>query len=334
LKGDEPVSKNDIGIDLGTANTLIYLKSKGVVLNEPSVVAVKNGKILAVGSEAKKMLGRTPELIKAVRPLKNGVISDFEYTGFMLGYFVRKILRKHRGMKPDAVICIPAGVTGVERKAMESVAGMIGMKRLRFVEEPMAAAIGAGLDVMAPSGSMIVDIGGGTSEIAVISLGGIVVSRTVKIGGDSLDAAIIKYIRKKYGILAGEGTAEMLKMKIGTVQNGSNAYRELLCGRNVFTGMPCSTYVTGEDVRCALVPEISLIVENIKSVLEETPPELSADVLSSGIMLTGGGSLITGLDRLICEATGMPVRIADNPLASVATGAGMILEGKFDIDSR
>ncbi len=327
------MSKNDIGIDLGTANTLIYLKSKGVVLDEPSVVAVRKGskKILAVGTEAKKMLGRTPEMIKAVRPLKDGVISDFEYTGFMLGYFVKKILSRKRGLKPDAVICIPAGITSVERKAVEAAAGGIGLGKVRFVDEPMAAAIGAGIDVAAPSGSMIVDIGGGTTEIAVISLGGIVVSKTVKLGGDALDRAIIRYIRKKYGIAAGEGTAEMLKMKIGTVQNGSNTYRELLSGRNVFSGMPCSTYVTGEDIRCAVLPEISLILESIKSVLEETPPELSSDILLSGITLTGGGALINGLDRLICSSTGMPVRIADKPLESVALGAGMILGGKADI---
>jgi len=324
------VSRKDIGIDLGTANTLVYLKSKGIVLNEPSVVAVdKNNKILAVGSEAKDMLGRTHSDIRAVRPLKDGVIADFEAAGAMLGYFIKKALGKQIGLKPRAVICVPTGISEVERKAVEEAAANVGVRSVCIIEEPMAAAIGAGIDVDAPMGSMIVDIGGGTSEVAVISLGGIVSWKTIRIAGDSHDDAIASYIRKKYNISTGRHNVEDIKLKIGTVQKSNEAVKEIISGRNCANGMPCSTYVTGNDLRAALIPQISFVIDAIKSVLENTPPELSADILRSGITLTGGGALIDGVDRVIYSAVNIPVRVSDEPLNCVAMGAGAIIDGKY-----
>jgi len=323
------VSKKDIGIDLGTANTLIYQKTKGIVLDEPSVVAVDSadGHIIAVGKEAKEMLGRTPAGIKAVRPITDGVIADFEAAGAMLAFFIKKVLTSS-GSKPRAVIGVPTGITAVERKAAIEVAGRAGIRDVALVDEPMAAAIGAGLAIDAPSGIMIVDIGGGTSEVAVISLGGIVARKTVRTGGDTLDRAIIGHIRKKYGICAGFQSAEDIKLKIGTVMKNSTAYRHQVNGRNTGTGLPCSTFVTGDDIRAALIGEIHSIIDAIKAVLEDTPPELSGDILNSGIVLTGGGAFINGIDRLICNITGMPVRVAEKPLECVALGLGVLIDDK------
>jgi len=323
------VSKKDIGIDLGTANTLIYQKTKGIVLDEPSVVAVDSadGHIIAVGKEAKEMLGRTPAGIKAVRPITDGVIADFEAAGAMLAFFIKKVLTSS-GSKPRAVIGVPTGITAVERKAAIEVAGRAGIRDVALVDEPMAAAIGAGLAIDAPSGIMIVDIGGGTSEVAVISLGGIVARKTVRTGGDTLDRAIIGHIRKKYGICAGFQSAEDIKLKIGTVMKNSTAYRHQVNGRNTGTGLPCSTFVTGDDIRAALIGEIHSIIDAIKAVLEDTPPELSGDILNSGIVLAGGGAFINGIDRLICNITGMPVRVAENPLECVALGLGVLIDDK------
>lgn len=323
------MSKKDIGIDLGTANTLIYQKTKGIVLDEPSVVAVDSadGHIIAVGKEAKEMLGRTPAGIKAVRPITDGVIADFEAAGAMLAFFIKKVLTSS-GSKPRAVIGVPTGITAVERKAAIEVAGRAGIRDVALVDEPMAAAIGAGLAIDAPSGIMIVDIGGGTSEVAVISLGGIVARKTVRTGGDTLDRAIIGHIRKKYGICAGFQSAEDIKLKIGTVMKNSTAYRHQVNGRNTGTGLPCSTFVTGDDIRAALIGEIHSIIDAIKAVLEDTPPELSGDILNSGIVLTGGGAFINGIDRLICNITGMPVRVAENPLECVALGLGVLIDDK------
>lgn len=323
------MSKKDIGIDLGTANTLIYQKTKGIVLDEPSVVAVDSadGHIIAVGKEAKEMLGRTPAGIKAVRPITDGVIADFEAAGTMLAFFIKKVLASS-GAKPRAAIGVPTGITAVERKAAIEVALRAGIRDVALVDEPMAAAIGAGLAIDAPSGIMIVDIGGGTSEVAVISLGGIVARKTVRTGGDTLDRAIIGHIRKKYGICAGTQSAEDIKLKIGTVMKNSTAYRHQVNGRNTGTGLPCSTFVTGDDIRAALIGEIHSIIDAIKSVLEDTPPELSGDILNSGIVLTGGGAFINGIDRLICSITGMPVRVAENPLECVALGLGVLIDDK------
>ncbi len=321
------MSRNDIGIDLGTANTLVYLKSKGIVLNEPSVVAAyENGKILAVGSEAKEMLGRTHSKIKAVRPLKDGVIADFEAAGVMLGHFIKKALGNKGVLRPRAVICVPTGISAVERKAVEEAAANVGVRKIRIIDEPMAAAIGAGIDVDAPVGSMIVDIGGGTSEVAVISLGGIVSGLTVRTAGDSHDEAINSYVKKKYGITIGPRNAESIKLKIGTVQKTNSEKKEMVNGRNSVSGMPCSGYVTGNDIRCALIPKISSIIDAIKSVLEQTPPELSSDILKSGIILTGGGALLDGIDDVIRNAVNIPVRVADNPLECVAIGTGIIID--------
>ena len=325
------MSRKDIGIDLGTANTLVYLKSKGIVLNEPSVVAADNdGNILAVGSEAKEMLGRTHQGIRAVRPLKDGVIADFEAAGAMLGYFIQKAIGKKGGFKPRAMICGPTGISAVERKAVEEAAAKVGVRSVYIMEEPMAAAIGAGVDVEAPQGSMIVDIGGGTSEVAVISLGGIVSWKTIRVAGDSHDEAISSYIRKKYSIQSGRHNAEEIKLKIGTVQKTNSEPKEIISGRNAVSGMPCSTYVTGSDVRCALIPQVSMIIDAIKSVLEDTPPELSADILKNGIVLTGGGSLLNGLDKVISGAVNIPVKIADDPLNCVVMGAGALIDGNLN----
>ena len=324
------MSKKDIGIDLGTANTLVYLKTKGIVLNEPSVVAVSDdGKILAVGTEAKEMLGRTHSGIRAVRPLKDGVIADFGAAGVMLGYFIKKAIGRQRGFKPRAVICVPTGISEVERKAVEEAAAGVGVRDVYILEEPMAAAIGAGIDVNAPFGSMIVDIGGGTSEVAVISLGGIVSWKTVRVAGDSHDEAISDFIKKKYGISVGSRNAEELKLKIGTIQKNGNDRKESVSGRNSMSGMPCMGQVTGSDIRCALVPNVSTIIDAIKNVLEETPPELSADILKSGITLTGGGALLDGMSTVIQNAVNIPVRVAQNPLECVALGAGTIVDSNL-----
>lgn len=324
------MSKRDIGIDLGTANTLVYLKSKGIVINEPSVVATNNnGRVIAVGNDAKSMLGRNHSGIKVVRPLKDGVIADFESTASMLDFFVKKAFGAKKGVKPKAIICVPTGITDVARKAVEEAASQAGIRSVYILEEPMAAAIGAGIDVNAPYGSMIVDIGGGTSEVAVICLGGIVSRKTIHIAGDSYDEAIGAYIRKKYNIYSGSHNTENLKLKIGTVQKKSESRKEIINGRNAVSGMPCKNIVTGEDIKNALIPQISLLIDSIGSVLEQTPPELSGDILTNGIVLTGGGSLLDGLDSVISEFLNIPVRVAENPMECVALGIGAIIEGDY-----
>jgi len=326
------VSKKDIGIDLGTANTLIYQKSKGIVLDEPSVVAVdsSSGKIISVGKEAKEMLGRTPSGIVAVKPVANGVISDFDAAGAMLSSFIKRIFNSTFMPKPRAIVSVPASITNVERRATVDATLKSGVSSVKLVEEPMAAAIGAGLSVEAPSGVMVVDIGSGTTEIAVISLGGIVSDKCIRIGGDALDNAISSYIRRKYGVFSGKHNAEEIKLRIGTVMKHCSSHRCQVTGRNAGTGLPCSTYVTGDDIRSAVLPEIYSIVDAVKSVLEDTPPELSGDLLLSGITLTGGGSNINGLDRLLASITGMPVKVADEPLECVAKGLGsMLSSGKL-----
>jgi len=327
------VSKRDIGIDLGTANTLVYLKSKGIVLNEPSVVATDmSGRVIAVGSEAKAMIGRNHSGIKVIRPLKDGVIADFDAAVAMIGFFIKKVLGTQKGAKPRAVICVPTGITKVEKKAVEEAALNAGIRNVFIMEEPMAAAIGAGIDVNSPYGSMIVDIGGGTSEIAVISLGGIVSCKTIRIAGDSYDEAIGAYIRKKYGIYSGSHNTEEIKLKIGTVQKKSERQKEIISGRNAVSGMPCMAFVTDEDIKNALIPQISLLIDSIGSVLEQTPPELSGDILGSGIVLTGGGAFLDGLGTVISNSVNIPVRIAESPMECVALGAGAIIEGNIKKD--
>ena len=318
----------DIGIDLGTANTLVYMRGKGIIIREPSVVAVdtRTDRAKYVGQEAKDVIGRTPGSIVAVRPLKDGVIADFEITTTMLQEFIRKALKGALFTKARVIICIPSGVTAVERRAVKEAAENAGAKRVNIIEEPMAAAIGAGLPVSEPTGSMIVDIGGGTSEVAVISLGGIVTSRSVRVAGDAFDIAIINYIKKKYNLLIGERTAENVKIAIGSAFPTDKEDTMEIKGRNLLNGLPENITVTSAEIREALAEPLSHVVEAIKVTLEKTPPELAADIIDQGITLAGGGALIRGLDRLISKETGMPVYIAENPLDCVADGTGRVLE--------
>ena len=320
----------DIGIDLGTANTLVFIKGKGIVMREPSVVAVdvRSDTVLAVGTAAKDMIGRTPGSIVAVRPLKDGVIADFEITATMLKHFIRKVLRSTMFSKPHIVVCIPSGVTEVERRAVEDAARQAGASQVELIEEPMAAAIGAGLPVAEPTGSMVVDIGGGTAEVAVISLGDIVTSVSVRVAGDKFDESIISYVKKKYNLLIGERTAEQIKIDIGSAyptEDNAGASVEIK-GRNLVDGLPKNVTITAEEVREALSDPLATIVDAIKSTLEKTPPELSADIIDHGIMLTGGGALLRGIDQLVERETGMPVHVADSPLDCVVDGTGKRLE--------
>ena len=319
--------KKDIGIDLGTANTLVYAKGKGIILREPSVVAVdtKTDVVKYVGMEAKNIIGRTPGSIRAVRPLKDGVIADFDMTTAMLQEFIRKALG-NPFTKARVIICIPSGVTAVERRAVKEAAEGAGAKRVAIIEEPMAAAIGAGLPVESPTGSMIVDIGGGTSEVAVISLCGIVTSRSVRVAGDEFDNSIINFIKRKYNLLIGERTAETIKISIGSAYPGEDDSELEIKGRNLLTGLPENITVTSEEIRDALSESLSHIIEAIKVTLERTPPELSADIIDAGITLAGGGALLRGLDRLINEETGIPVHIAERPLDCVVDGTGKLLD--------
>ena len=318
----------DIGIDLGTANTLVHMKGKGIVVREPSVVAIdkKSGNILAVGEAAKSMIGRTPGNIVAVRPMRDGVIADFDITQTMLKYFIKRAASRGMLSKPRVVICVPSGITEVEKRAVEEATIQAGAKDAYLMEEPMAAAIGANLPVEEPSGSMVVDIGGGTSEVAVISLGGIVTSKSLRIAGDELDEAIVHYIKKEYNLMIGERTAEAIKLTIGAAypkdKNGSMEIK----GRDMVTGLPKPLTITSKEIADALKEPINTIVDAIKLTLEKTPPELAADIMDRGIMLTGGGALLSGLDILIKEETGMPVSVADRPLDCVALGAGKVLE--------
>ena len=320
----------DIGIDLGTANTIVFVKDKGIVIREPSVVAInvsgKPARVVAVGTQAKEMIGRTPGSITAMRPLRDGVIADFDVTTEMLKKFIEKAMGGSFFAKARVVICIPSGVTVVERRNVHDVAIEAGARYVSLMEEPMAAAIGAGLPVSEAIGSMVVDIGGGTSEVAVISLGDIVCSRSVRVAGDSFDNAIVQYVRKKYNLLIGERTAEDIKIKIGSACEYEGEGKMEVKGRNLVDGLPMNLTVTSEEIREALADPVNQILEAIKATLEKTPPELASDIIDHGIMLTGGGSLLRGLDKLIAEETGMPVNIADNPLDCVADGTGIYLQ--------
>ena len=318
----------DIGIDLGTANTLIYMRGQGIILREPSVVAVdvRNDQVKCVGAAAKDVIGRTPGSIVAIRPLKDGVIADFDITASMLKMFIKQVLGNGWFTRPRVIICIPSGVTAVERRAVKEAAHNAGAKQVSVIEEPMAAAIGAGLPIAEATGSMVVDIGGGTSEVAVISLGGIVASRSVRVGGDEFDSAIIQYVKKKYNLLIGERTAEDVKMTIGSAYPYEGEEEMEIKGRNLLDGLPKNIMLTPAEVREALSDPVSQVLDAVRTTLEKTPPELSADIIDHGITLTGGGALLKGLDRLIAHETGMPVLVADNPLDCVATGSGMVLE--------
>lgn len=318
----------DIGIDLGTANTLVFMKGKGIVMREPSVVAVdvRTDTVLAVGAQAKEMIGRTPGSIVAVRPLKDGVIADFDITSTMLKHFIRKAVKSNMFSRPKVVVCIPSGVTEVERRAVEDAAGQAGAKDVELIEEPMAAAIGAGLPVAEPTGSMVVDIGGGTSEVAVISLGDIVTACSVRVAGDRFDEAIISYVKKKFNLLIGERTAEDIKIKIGSAYPYEDEGDMEIKGRNLIDGLPKNVTITAGEVRDALADPLSTIIEAVKSTLEKTPPELAADIIDHGIMLTGGGALLRGLDLLVAKETSMPVHVAERPLDCVVDGTGKRLE--------
>ena len=321
----------DMAIDLGTANTLVVVKGRGVVLNEPSVVAIINemGKktVLAVGDEAKTMLGRTPGNIQAIRPLRDGVIADFIVTEEMIKHFIKKVHIKNTFANPRILICVPTGSTPVERKAIQDSALAAGARRVQLIEEPIAAAIGAGLPISEATGSMIVDIGGGTTEIAVMSLGGVVFSKSLRVAGDAMDGAIINYMRKKFNLLIGESTAEKIKKEIGTaIPTSNNVF--LMKGRDIRTGTPKEISLTEEDACEALMPILSQMLAAIKEALESTPPELSADLVDMGLVLTGGGALLKNIDKLISKDTGLPVTIADNPLECVAIGTGKALENE------
>ena len=318
----------DIGIDLGTANTLVFVKGKGIVLREPSVVAIRRdtGAVLEVGEEAKRMIGRTPGNIVAIRPMKDGVIADFDVTQMMLRHFIAKAYRPRGIFKAQVVVCVPSGVTEVEKRAVIDATKQAGAREAFLIEEPMAAAIGAGLPVEEPTGSMIVDIGGGTTEVAIISLGGIVTSRSVRMGGDEMDDAVVQYIKKTYNLMIGERTAEEIKIKIGTALRDPKNQRQMdIRGRDLVSGLPKTLIVTDTEIETALADPVSSIVEAIKITLEKAPPELAADIMDKGIVMTGGGSLLHGLDRLVAKETGMPVYLADNPMDCVALGAGKAL---------
>jgi rod shape-determining protein MreB len=318
----------DIAVDLGTANTLIYVRGHGIVLNEPSVVAVNvnDGKPVAVGSEAKRMMGRTPAHIKSVRPLKDGVIADFDMCEKMLRYFIQRV-HSSRWNKPRMVICVPSGITGVEQRAVRDAAEYAGARKPAYViEEPMAAAIGAGLPVHEPSGNMVVDIGGGTSEVAVISLGGIVTAQSVRVAGDELDEAVIQFVKKEFSLAIGERTAEQIKTQMGSAWPLEDEMTAEIRGRDLISGLPRTITVTTEQVRDAIAEPVGAIVDAVKTTLDKTPPELAADIMEQGIMLTGGGALLMGIDRRIAQETGMPINIADEPLYSVVIGSGLALE--------
>src|SRR5690554_6682545 len=322
------VFSKDIGIDLGTANTLVYVRGKGILVREPSVVAInKNIKsVMAVGEEAKKMIGRTPGNIVAIRPMKDGVIADFDVTQNMLKYFIRKAYNRNKFMKPRVLVCVPSGVTEVEKRAVVEAAEQAGAKEAYVIEEPMAAAIGSGLPVGEPEGSMVVDIGGGTSEVAILSLGGIVTSKSVRIGGNELDDAIIQHIKKEYSLTIGERTAEEVKITIGSAYSMDEEKDLDIKGRDLVSGLPKTININSQEVREALREPINNIIDAIKNTLEKTPPELAADIMDKGIMLTGGGALLNGLDQLLRAETGMPVSIAEDPLDCVVVGTGMVLD--------
>src|SRR5216117_2700926 len=318
----------DMAVDLGTANTLVYVRGRGVVLNEPSVVAINTltGAILAVGAEAKRMIGRTPSHIQAVRPLKDGVTADFDVTEKMLRYFIQRVHKRRLLAKPRVVVCVPSGITGVEQRAVEEATIAAGSRRAYIIEEPMAAAIGAGLPIHEPTGNMVVDIGGGTTEVAVISLGGIVTSQSIRVGGDELDQAIITFAKKEYSLMLGERTAEEIKMAIGSAYPSSDEPHAEIRGRDLVSGLPKTIVISAEEVRHAIEEPVSTIVDAVKTTLDKCPPELAGDVMDRGIALTGGGALLRGLDERLRDETGMPIHMADNPLDSVVLGTGKCVE--------
>jgi len=325
------IFSNDLAIDLGTANTLVYVKGKGIVLSEPSVVAVRSDnrgykKVLAVGKEAKLMLGRTPGNIVAIRPMREGVIADFEVTEAMLRHFIRKVHNRRTLLRPRIIVAVPSGITQVEKRAVRESAESAGAREVYLIEEPMAAAIGAGLPITEPTANMVVDIGGGTTEVAVISLAGIVFSKSVRVGGDKFDEAILQYVKRKYNLLIGERTAEVIKTTIGTAYPQDEPESIEVKGRDLVTGIPKILSIDSEEVRVAIAEQIDTIVQVVKLALEQTPPELAADIVDRGIFLTGGGALLKNLDVLLKEETGLPIIIADDPLSAVVLGSGKILE--------
>ena len=317
----------DMAVDLGTANTLVYVRGRGIVLSEPSVVAIdqRSGEVHAVGVEAKRMLGRTPGTISAIRPLKDGVIADFDVTEQMLRHFIQKV-HQHRFAHPRVVVCVPSGVTGVEKRAVEEATRNAGARDAFLIEEPMAAAIGAGLPVSEPTGNMIVDVGGGTTEVAVISLGGIVVSVSLRVGGDEMDEAIISHTKREYKLLIGNQTAEEIKLEVGSAFRMKDEVQAEVRGRDMLTGLPKTVIMSSEEVRHALEEPVTQIVDAIKSTLDKTPPELAADIMDRGIVLAGGGALLNGLDERLRHETQMPVQLAESPLTCVAVGSGRSLE--------
>ena len=319
---------NDLAIDLGTANTLVYVKGKGIALREPSVVTIqKNSKnVLAVGSEAKAMLGRTPENITAIRPMKDGVIANFEITEAMLRYFIQKVHNRKTFVRPRMVICVPSGITQVERRAVRDSAENAGAREVYLIEEPMAAAIGVGLPVEEPGGSMVVDIGGGTTEVAVISLAGVVYAQSIRVGGDEMDEAIISYIKRNYNLLIGERTAEEIKIEVGSAHETEEKKSLEIKGRDLIAAIPKTVLITDEEVRESLAEPVSAIVETVRGALERMPPELAADIVDRGIVLAGGGGLLRGLDVLLKEETGLPVTVAEDPLSAVVMGTGKVLD--------
>ncbi|MGO8763178.1 MAG: rod shape-determining protein [Desulfobaccales bacterium] len=322
---------NDLAIDLGTANTLVYVKGKGIVLSEPSVVAVRKNdrdrsRVLAVGRDAKMMLGRTPGNIVAIRPMKDGVIADFEITEAMLRHFIRKVHNRRSLIRPRIIICVPSGITPVEKRAVRESAESAGAREVYLIEEPMAAAIGAGLPITEPICNMVVDIGGGTSEVAVISLAGIVYSKSVRVGGDKMDEAILQYVKRTYNLLIGERTSEIIKTTIGNAYPGSEMESMDVKGRDLVTGIPKIININSDEVRLAIQEQIESIVAAVKTALEQTPPELAADIVDRGIYLTGGGALLKNLDILLHQETGLPIKIADDPLSTVVMGCGKALD--------
>ena len=325
------VAGRDMAIDLGTANTLVYVRGQGIVLNEPSVVAIntRDNRALAVGMEAKRMIGRTPSYIQAIRPLRDGVIADFDITEKMLRYFIQKVHRR-RWARPRIVVCVPSGITGVERRAVEEAAYHAGARRAYTIEEPMAAAIGVTLPVHEPAGSMVVDVGGGTTEVAVISLGGIVTSKSIRIGGDELDEAVIQWVKKEFNVMLGERTAEQVKMAIGSAWPYPDEPSAEVRGRDLITGLPKTVLLSSQELREALEEPLEAIVDAVKYTLDKTPPELAADIMERGIVVTGGGALLHGLDLRLAYETGMPIVTADRPLQSVVVGSGQCLE-EFDV---
>lgn len=325
------IFSNDLAIDLGTANTCVYVKGKGIVLREPSVVAVKkdnrgNNQVLAVGSEAKRMLGRAPGNIRAIRPMKDGVIADFEVTEAMLRYFISKVHNQRRLVRPRIMICVPTGITQVEKRAVKESALSAGAREVFLIEEPMAAAIGANLPIQEPTANMVVDIGGGTTEVAVISLSGIVYSRSVRVGGDKMDEAILRHVKRKYNMLIGESTAEEIKIQIASAYPMEEEKEIEVKGRDLVTGIPQTIIITSEEVRKAIAEQVDAIVQAVRQALEQTPPELAADVVERGIVLTGGGALLRGLDQLLREDTSLPIFSVDDPLATVVMGTGIALD--------